>query len=156
MKKILLITVTLLLTLSAFGQSRFYKKYSGYEGMTKVYISPSMFSMMGDDAQLNLTNEVNIARVIKNLTGLYILSTSNPVYVQEMKKDFNDLIKAGEFEILMEVEDGSDKVIMYMQKKDNVISDLYICAQEEEEFNVIYLNGKITQEDLKDMMKNVK
>ena len=156
MKKILLLGITLLLTTPLFGQSNFYKKYAGYEGMTKVYISPSMFSLMGDDAELNLSEDINIGSVIKNLNGLYILSTSNPGYIAEMKKDFTDILRAGEFEVLMEIEDGPEKVVIYMQKQSDIISDLYICAEEQDEYNVIYLSGKITREDLKEMMKNVK
>lgn len=156
MKKLVLVALTCLMTVSAFGQSRFYKKFSAYEGMTKVYISPSMFSLMGDDMQLDLTDDVNIAGVIKNMSGLYVLSTSNPGYIAEMKKDFSDLISAGEFEVLMEVEDGEEKVFMYMQKQEDIITDLYICADENSEFSVIYMSGKLTSEDLKEMMKGVK
>ena len=111
---------------------------------------------MGDDMQLDLTDDVNIAGVIKNMSGLYVLSTSNPGYIAEMKKDFSDLISAGEFEVLMEVEDGEEKVFMYMQKQEDIITDLYICADENSEFSVIYMSGKLTSEDLKEMMKGVK
>jgi len=156
MKKLILVALTCLLTVSAFGQSRFYKKFSGYEGMTKVYISPSMFSLMGDGMQLDLTEDVNIAGMIKNMTGLYVLSTSNKGHITEMKKDFSDLVKTGEFEVLLEVEDGDEKVIIYLQKQEDIITDLYICADENNEFSVIYLAGKMTSEDLKEMMKGVK
>ncbi|HBG53579.1 MAG TPA: hypothetical protein DDW70_05150 [Rikenellaceae bacterium] len=155
MKKLVLVALTCLMTVSAFGQSRFYKKFSAYEGMTKVYISPSMFSLMGDDVQLGLTDDVNIAGIIKNMSGLYVLSTSNPGYIAEMKKDVGDLLRAGEFEVLMEVEDGKEKVIMYLQRQEDIITDLYICADENDEFSIIYLAGKLTSEDLKEMMKSV-
>lgn len=156
MKKLILIAFTCLLTVTAFGQNRFYKKFSGYEGMTKVYISPSMFSLMGNDMQLELTEDLNIAALIKNMSGLYVLSTSNKGHIAEMRKDFNDMVKTGEFEVLMEVEDGNEKVIMYLQKQEDIITDLFICADENEEFSVIYLAGKMTSEDLKEMMKGVK
>ena len=97
MKKTLLIILAALLVVPVFGQSKFYNKYAAYEGMTKVYISPSMFSLMGDDVQLNVSEDVDISGIIKNLKGLYILSTDNPKYINEMEKDFNALIKDGQF-----------------------------------------------------------
>jgi len=54
------------------------------------------------------------------------------------------------------VEDGDEKVIIYLQKQEDIITDLYICADENNEFSVIYLAGKMTSEDLKEMMKGVK
>ena len=148
MKKTLLIILAALLVVPVFGQSKFYNKYAAYEGMTKVYISPSMFSLMGDDVQLNVSEDVDIS-------GLYILSTDNPKYINEMEKDFNALIKDGQFEVLMEVEETTEKVVIYLQKKDTLISDIYICAREDDELNIICLTGEMTQEDLKGLMKNV-
>ena len=155
MKKTLIILITAFLAVNAFGQSKFYSKYSAYEGMTKVYISPSMFSLMGDDVQLNVSEDVDISGIIKNLKGLYILSTDNPRYITEMEKDFSNLIKDGEFEVLMEVEETTEKVVIYLQKKDTIISDIYICARESDELNIICLTGDMTREDLKGLMKNV-
>jgi hypothetical protein len=155
MKKILLIILAALFVVPVFGQSKFYTKYAAYEGMTKVYISPSMFSLMGDDVQLNVSEDVDISGIIKNLKGLYILSTDNPKYINEMEKDFNDLIRHGQFEVLMEVEETTEKVVIYLQRKDTLISDIYICAREEDEFNIICLTGEMTQEDLKGLMKDV-
>ncbi|MFA5301807.1 MAG: DUF4252 domain-containing protein [Bacteroidales bacterium] len=155
MKKTLLIILAALFVVPVFGQSKFYNKYAAYEGMTKVYISPSMFSLMGDDAQLNVSEDVDISGIIKNLKGLYILSTDNPKYINEMEKDFNDLIRNGQFEILMEVEETTEKVVIYLQRKDTLISDIYICARENDEINIICLTGEMTKEDLKGLMKNV-
>jgi hypothetical protein len=114
-----------------------------------------MFSLMGDDVQLNVSEDVDISGIIKNLKGLYILSTDNPKYINEMEKDFNALIKDGQFEVLMEVEETTEKVVIYLQKKDTLISDIYICAREDDELNIICLTGEMTQEDLKGLMKNV-
>jgi len=155
MKKTLLIILTALFVVPVFGQSKFYNKYAAYEGMTKVYISPSMFSLMGDDAQLNVSEDLDISGIINNLKGLYILSTDNQKYISEMEKDFNDLIKNGQFETLMEVEETTEKVVIYLQKKDTLITDIYICAREDNELNIICLIGEMTQEDLKGLMKNV-
>ena len=155
MKKTLLIILAALFVAPVFGQSKFYNKYSAYEGMTKVYISPSMFSLMGDDVQLNVSEDVDISGIIKNLKGLYILSTDNQKYIAEMEKDFGELIRNGQFEVLMEVEETTEKVVIYLQKKDTLISDIYICAREQDELNIICLTGEMTPDDLKGLMKSV-
>lgn len=153
MKKIILLTITCLLAISAWGQSSFYKKYAGYKEVSKVYISSSLFSLMGDNSELEISSQINVAGIIQNLDGLYILSTSNQKVIAEMRKDFEKQIKSGEFEVLMEIEDGDDKVIMYMQKQGTLITDLYICADDYDDFAIIYLSGKITPDNIKTLIK---
>ncbi|MDY0332499.1 MAG: DUF4252 domain-containing protein [Bacteroidales bacterium] len=153
MKKIILLTITCLLAVTAWGQSSFYKKYAGYKEVSKVYISSSLFSLMGDNSELEISSQINVAGIIQNLDGLYILSTSNQKVIAEMRKDFEKQIKSGEFEVLMEIEDGDDKVIMYMQKQGTLITDLYICADDYDDFAIIYLSGKITPDNIKTLIK---
>ena len=153
MKKIILLTIACLLAISAWGQSSFYKKYAGYKEVSKVYISSSLFSLMGDNSELEISSQINVAGIIQNLDGLYILSTSNQKVIAEMRKDFEKQIKSGEFEVLMEIEDGDDKVIMYMQKQGTLITDLYICADDYDDFAIIYLSGKITPDNIKTLIK---
>ncbi len=156
MKKLVLFTVMTAIAVFSYGQSQFYKKYSAYEGMTKVYVSPSMFSLIDDGDEINITGDVNISRIIKNLSGLYILSTENPKYVTEMRNDFEKLIKAGTFETLMEMEDGNEKCVIYVSKNKDIVTDMYICAMEGSEFNIIYLTGEITKEDIKGLVDEMK
>ena len=49
MKKIILSMVAILMAVSMSAQNgeSIYRKYSGKEGVTGVYISPAMFRMMG-------------------------------------------------------------------------------------------------------------
>ena len=48
MKKIIAISVMLLIAVGAFAQEgkRLYNKYSAQEGVSAVYISPAMFKLM--------------------------------------------------------------------------------------------------------------
>jgi hypothetical protein len=148
MKKIILLTITCLLAVTAWGQSSFYKKYAGYKEVSKVYISSSLFSLMGDNSELEISSQINVAGIIQNLDGLYILSTSNQKVIAEMRKDFEKQIKSGEFEVLMEIEDG---VVDYLVKKHPDMSEddvdlvcLLCCGFSATEMSVFYnhSNGK--------------
>ncbi|NLA15198.1 MAG: DUF4252 domain-containing protein [Bacteroidales bacterium] len=153
MKKFILLTITCLLTISAWGQSSFYKKYSEYKEVSKVYISSSLFSLMGDNSELEISSQINVAGITRNLNGLYILSSSDKKVIAEMRKDFEKQIKSGEFEILMEIKDEDDKVVMYIQKQDTLITDIYICTDSYDELAIIYLTGKLTPDNLKTLIK---
>lgn len=156
MKKLTLFIFMTAIAIFSYGQSQFYKKYSAYEGMTKVYVSPSMFSLFDEGNEINISGNVNISKVTKKLSGLYILSTENPKYITEMRSDFEKLIKAGTFEMLMEMEEGDEKCVIYVSKNRDIITDMYICANDGSEFNIIYLTGEITQEDMKGLVADMK
>ena len=73
-----------------------------------------------------------------------------------MRSDFEKLIKAGTFEMLMEMEEGDEKCVIYVSKNKDIITDMYICANDGSEFNIIYLTGEITQEDMKGLVAEMK
>lgn len=70
----------LLAAISSFAQDgrSIYQKYSDSENISAVYVSPAMFKLIGrlPDIEMN-EGEVNFFPIIKSLTGLYIISSSN-------------------------------------------------------------------------------
>ena len=56
----------------------------------------------------------------------------------------------------MEMEEGNEKCVIYVSKNKDIITDMYICANDGSEFNIIYLTGEITQEDMKGLVAEMK
>ena len=80
MKKTILIAVFALLCTGAFAQSAkaIYGKYSGQEGVEGIYISESMFKMIGGIPDLPLGDmPMDISPYLKSMKGMYLLNTSN-------------------------------------------------------------------------------
>ena len=87
-----------MLSVGAFAQTgkSLYEKYSDLEGVEAVYISPAMFKMIG---RLNLEmgdEDVDIARLVRSLKGMYILICLVCVLVHIVQKMLKKL-KAGIF-----------------------------------------------------------
>ena len=83
MKKIYAIAIMLLITAGAYAQSgkALYNKYSDFEGVSAVYISPAMFRMIGQLPDLNVEasdgEKVDIAPLIRSFEGFYLLDVSD-------------------------------------------------------------------------------
>ena len=81
MKKTVLCAIfTVLAAITSFAQSgeSIYKKYSGNKGVSAVYISPSMFRMIGKLPDLEIEDtDINLAGIIQTLNGLYIIEAEN-------------------------------------------------------------------------------
>lgn len=67
MKKIITAVIAIMLTISVFAQEgkALYKKYSEYDAVETVHISPAMFRMMGKLPDMNVEgNSFNLSSVI--------------------------------------------------------------------------------------------
>ncbi|MBO5707836.1 MAG: DUF4252 domain-containing protein, partial [Bacteroidales bacterium] len=81
MKRLIILTVILLSATIASAQEgrNIYNKYSGGEGVTAVYISPSMFKLIGKLPDLEIETDggpMDIAPLISSFKGFYMLDIS--------------------------------------------------------------------------------
>ena len=77
MKKLYILVAMLLVSITALAQDgrSLYNKYSDYDNVEAVYISPAMFRLIGKIPDVEMEGEnVNLGPIIKSLSGLYILS----------------------------------------------------------------------------------
>lgn len=152
--KIIIVTVTLALSASSLiAQDELYKKYSGVEGVTKIYISEAMFSLLKGTDLISVasgaSDVVDIGEIVESLTGLYILSCNDQLISGKMEKDFDRLIQKLKLELLMEVEDNSDIVKMYTVRKGKVIKNFFMKVKDKSgSLTIMFFKGEIPEAEL--------
>mgnify|MGYP003444765818 CR=1 FL=1 len=83
MKRIIILAALLLSVTIASAQEgkNIYNKYSGSKGVSAVYISPSMFKIIGKLPDLEMEtadgSSMNLAPLISSFQGFYMLDISN-------------------------------------------------------------------------------
>lgn len=155
MKKIysILVLITLSLTALAQGGRELYSKYSDLPGMEAVYISPAMFRMIGKIPDVELGDEdINFSSIIKSMTGFYILSTEKSEHAAALLDDVNKFIKAGKYELLMEVKDDGDSTWMFSAGDAKTITSFMMLSQEGDEISVIFFEGNMDREQFGEMV----
>ena len=158
MKRILILTVLLLSTLSAFAQNgkSIYQKYSDADGVTAVYISPAMFRLIGTIPDLEVGDDkVNISPLIQALTGFYVLSSENPDINGKLRADAERFINSGKYELLMEVKDSGETVRMYTMGNDRTINGFAMLATEAAEVTFISLDGEMPRKEFEALIAKV-
>lgn len=151
MKKSIIIATALLLSLTATAQDgrSIYNKYSDYDGVSAVYISPSMFKLIGKIPELPVGDSgVDISPIINSLSGFYLLDSENPSINRGLKEDAEKFVRNGTYELLMEVKDNGEKVKIFTCGNDKVINSLVLTAFEEKECVFIAINGEILRSEL--------
>lgn len=157
MKKIIAIMAAVLVCVAASAQDSrsIYNKYSDKPGVSAVFISNAMFRMIGRIPDIDLGNgDVNLAPIIKSLKGLYILNIDrNPALGATLKADTEKHVKAGRYEMLMEVKDDGETVRIYTVNKGDIITDFVMIASEADETTFISFEGEIPQNALEALLQ---
>ena len=154
MKRIITMTLMLLVVTLASAQEgrNIYNKYSGNEGVTAVYISPTMFRMIGDlpDLDVETSNglSVNLAPLIKNLQGIYMLDISNLDIKTSVQKDVSNMIHGKRYEMLMEVKDELETIRMYTAGNEQIIESFVFVVSDTDSLQFICIDGSMIREEL--------
>ncbi len=154
MKRIIVLFAALLLSFSAFAQNgkSIYQKYSDAENVSAVYVSPTMFRMIGQIPDLEVGQEnVNLTPVIRSLTGLYILNSENAAINGSLRADAERFINSGRYELLMEAKDSGETVRIYTVGSDRAIEGFVMLAAEASEVTFICLDGQMPRKDFEEL-----
>ena len=151
MKRILFLTVIMLIVsaLSAFAQNgrSIYQKYSDAENVSAIYISPAMFRLIGKIPELEINDsDVNLAPVVRTLTGMYILNSENQAINASLRGDVDRFIKGGRYELLMEAKDDGETVRMYTVGDSKTIESFVMFVVDGDETTFICLDGQMPRE----------
>ena len=159
MKKIMAISVMLLIAVGAFAQEgkRLYNKYSDQEGVSAVYISPAMFKLMGQLPDINVETadgkKMDMAPLVRSFSGFYMLSFEKKSAASaELYKEVTSLVNKGNFELLMEVKDDGSTVRMYTLGDEKVVNSFVCIINEDDQTMFFCLEGTMNRSDLEKLM----
>lgn len=157
MKKIYLIAILVLMTISASAQSpkSIYNKYRNEKEVTTIYISPTMFKLIGAIPELDLADEdVNITPIVKSLDAMYIIECEDFKTSQSLVNDVKSLISKKKYELIMETKEGDDIVEMYIISDGQVVNSFIILCAESDEVVYMMFEGHIAMSDFQAMFLN--
>lgn len=155
MKKILAILTLSLASLCSLAQNgrAIYEKFSSYQDVSAVYISPAMFKMIGGLQALDEhTPEDGYIPEITDFKGMYVLESENAAIADELYGEAMEYLVSKKYELLMEAKDGSETVHIYACYTKNYISSFLLLSRDGEDVSLLIIDGKIRQEDIDAMI----
>lgn len=146
MKRLILTLITALLMGSAlWAQEDIFEKFADRKGVTTVYISKKMFSLMNGYNNGNI--KLNNTDIGSKISGLQILSCEDKTIIPEIRKEAAR-IKTDGYEVLMRIREEGEHVTIYT-KEGKEENQYILLSDEPQEFTIIMLNGKLTLEELR-------
>ncbi len=133
------------------GGRAIYDKYSDMRGVDAVFISSSMFKMIGrlPDFDAGDADDIDLGPVVKHLKGMYILDIEdNRSAAKELAKDVQSLIEKNGYELMMEAKEDGEITRMYTIGDEKTVYSLVILTVEDDETTFICIDGVIPRESL--------
>ena len=158
MKRIIILAILLLSAAIASAQEgrNVYNKYSGGKGVSAVYISPSMFKIIGQLPDLEVETaegeSMNLAPLISSFKGFYMLDISNPATISAIDKDVASMISKGRYELMMEVKDEGEALHIYTSGNEKLIESFVFIASDGDTLQFICIDGEMNRSNFEKLI----
>ena len=153
MKTTLTIIAIIFISLTTHAQndaiSKFFEKYQNDEDFTQVNITSRMFGLF-TDMEVDSEEDQAILDAISKISSIKILTKEHTNKGIALYKEAFSKLPKGEFDELMSVKDGDEKMKFLIKEKGNIISELLMISGGHDEFFIVSIVGDI---DLKQISK---
>ena len=152
MKRInILVILATVFSLFAQAQQSFFDKYAEMEGVTSVYISKSMLSLLPN---VNSTiNGIHIGNIASRLDNIQILSSDESAIISKLRKETADINTQNGYEELMRVRENGEKTTIYLKDKKGKKKEFVLLVDEKDELTIISIVGDLTLQEIQGMIQ---
>lgn len=154
MKKIIFTIVFIFAITIISAQKNPFEKFTDMNGVTSVYISKNMMSLLSKDS--NQYGGVDVSNFIGKLNSILILTSENKKVSQEMLSLANSRIKDSNYELLMRVKSDDGELVNFFMKgkPDNIQELIMIVDGNDEESVIMQFLGNFKLQDVQEMTRN--
>lgn len=130
----------------------FFDRYSQDERFDYVSIGREMIGLAGvfsaaDTTAMNTLDRINGMRILTLTDGF------DDSLMQDVRQEAETLVDKGHFNTLAEVRSGGERVNVYRRTATEGDDDLLVVTQDEAELTLIWIQGKLSAEELMGMMQ---
>ncbi len=154
MKNIIKLTVIaiaiLVSSVSTSAQTGTLEKLLKIDGVTSVYISKAMLSIIGAN---NLNLDDNISAIANDLNSIEIYNIENKKAIEQSRPIIAKLSSTPGLEILTRINEDKESTIIYGKQTNKVFSQILIVVDETDEISIINLTGNIPLDKISELTK---
>ncbi len=150
MKKIAFIALLMLMGITARGQDALFKSFENVSGVSTVYISKSLLSMM---PSLKVNNR-DLAKMAGKLDHIQILSAEKANLISRLKKQTAATYTSKNgYEEVMRANESGQKVFIYQKRYKNGKHEFVLVTDAMGRLSVVNILGTLTLKDIQSLTK---
>ena len=156
-RRVYIITLMLVFgTLFCNAQQSFFDRYAEWRDIKTVYISKRMLKMVKSyDGEVKV-NGMRLGIMNEGLENIQIFNCEVKPAIEKLRKETRELVPANGYEEVISIRDEGEKVsILFKELKEN-LSEFVLITDRPNEFNIISIVGKITLQDIQNMVNDDK
>ena len=156
-RRVYIITLMLVFgTLFCNAQQSFFDRYAEWRDIKTVYISKRMLKMVKSyDGEVKV-NGMRLGIINEGLENIQIFNCEVKPAIEKLREETRELVPANGYEEVISIRDEGEKVsILFKELKEN-LSEFVLITDRPNEFNIISIVGKITLQDIQNMMDEKK
>ena len=156
-RRVYIITLMLVFgTLFCNAQQSFFDRYAEWRDIKTVYISKRMLKMVKSyDGEVKV-NGMRLGIMNEGLDNIQIFNCEVKPAIEKLREETRELVPANGYEEVISIRDEGEKVsILFKELKEN-LSEFVLITDRPNEFNIISIVGKITLQDIQNMMDEKK
>jgi|GEM_PF-1783242 len=163
MKKLTVMVIALVLPMVLIAQSsaikNFQSKYKDNDDATYVTITGPFFKFLSSITDYDADPDaLALGRVVEGIKSMKIVQV--PYYETDLKREEVDQllnsIQKDNYEELINVRDGRDKVSIMAQGEDSKLRNILIFIDNKNEFTLMNIDGTLSMEDIAYLSKHHK
>ena len=138
------------------AQQSFFDRYAEWRDVKTVYISKHMLKMVKSyDGEVKV-NGMRLGIMNEGLDNIQIFSCKVKPAVEKLREETRELVPTNGYEEIITIRDEEEKVsVLFKELKEN-LSEFVLITDRPNEFNIISIVGKITLQDIQNMMDEKK
>ena len=143
-------------TLFCNAQQSFFDRYAEWRDIKTVYISKRMLKMVKSyDGEVKV-NGMRLGIINEGLENIQIFNCEVKPAIEKLREETRELVPANGYEEVISIRDEGEKVsILFKELKEN-LSEFVLITDRPNEFNIISIVGKITLQDIQNMVNDDK
>ena len=143
-------------TLFCNAQQSFFDRYAEWRDIKTIYISKRMLKMVKSyDGEVKV-NGMRLGIMNEGLDNIQIFNCEVKPAIEKLREETRELVPANGYEEVISIRDEGEKVsILFKELKEN-LSEFVLITDRPNEFNIISIVGKITLQDIQNMMDEKK
>ena len=143
-------------TLFCNAQQSFFDRYAEWRDIKTVYISKRMLKMVKSyDGEVKV-NGMRLGIMNEGLENIQIFNCEVKPAIEKLREETRELVPANGYEEVISIRDEGEKIsILFKELKEN-LSEFVLITDRPNEFNIISIVGKITLQDIQNMVNDDK
>ena len=139
-------------TLFCSAQESFFDRYADWRDIKTVYISKRMLKMVKSyDGEVKV-NGMRLGIMNEGLENIQIFNCEVKPAIEKLREETREQVPANGYEEIITIRDESEKVSIYFKEVKENLSEFVLITDRPNEFNIISIVGKITLQDIQNMM----